>query len=399
METMYAPQNNSPHTELVSAIGSGENTLTVADGDILPDAPNVLTVGLGEDAELVLMMAKTGNILTVTRGFNGTAPKAWQAGEWLYRAVTAQDISALQTAAGVLQGEIDRASGSVDVVRAMANRLYDGADLTVVFAAEIAAAPYSGNVWAWIKGRAQAGNFEGLNVGDYVPFAAAGNAIKAEVAGIDTYYNYGDAAAGHHIDFISRDCWPELKVFNRVNYNNGTSVSPSPWLASELHAWLNSVQKQVPNAETANPALVTADYRTTGVLARFPAALQNAIVSKRMLLPSRYTAGSLLTADNVWTWEDAGKLWVPSEIEVHGVEHWGSKNGFSGGSYQQYPIFAQNMKRVKGAGDGGERAYWWLSTAIGGGSVGFSAIFSNGNAANPLASNANVRVPICFRIG
>ena len=293
------------------------------------------------------------------------------------------------TGGGTVQGSLDAASQ-------LANRIYTGEDLMVKFSAEIAG--YS-EPWAWVKARIGVANFTGINIGDYIPFTAGGNLVKAEVAGIDTYYNYGDAAAGHHVDFISRDCWPELKVFNRVNYNNGTSVSPSPWLASELHAWLNSVQKQVPNAETANPALVTVDYRTTGVLARFPAALQNAIVSKRMLLPSRYTAGSLLTADNAWTWEDAGKLWIPSEIEVHGVEHWGSKNGFSGGSYQQYPIFAQTMKRVKGAGDGGERAYWWLSTAIGGGSVGFSAIFSNGNAANPLASNANVRVPICFRIG
>jgi len=77
----------------------------------------VLTVGLGEDAELVLMMAKTGDILTVTRGFNGTAPKAWQAGEWLYRAITAQDISALQTAAGALQIGLDQASTDIDALK------------------------------------------------------------------------------------------------------------------------------------------------------------------------------------------------------------------------------------------------------------------------------------------
>ena len=104
MNTMYAPQNNSPHTELAGAVNSAETTLTVADGDILPDAPNVLTIGLGEDAELVLMQAKTGNILTVTRGFNGTTAKAWQAGDWMYRAITAQDVTAMQeNIAGMLQ--------------------------------------------------------------------------------------------------------------------------------------------------------------------------------------------------------------------------------------------------------------------------------------------------------
>ena len=93
---MYAPQNNSPHTALAAGITNSATTISVVSGSVLPDAPNVLTIGVGEDAELVLMSAKSGNSLTVTRGYNGTTAKAWDSGEWIYRGITAQDISALQ---------------------------------------------------------------------------------------------------------------------------------------------------------------------------------------------------------------------------------------------------------------------------------------------------------------
>ena len=99
MTTMYPPQNNGPHAVLAEAINEAVTSITVADASMLPAAPNVLTIGLDEDAELVQLQSKTGNILTVQRGYNGTTAKAWNAGEWVYRAITAQDIAALQEAA------------------------------------------------------------------------------------------------------------------------------------------------------------------------------------------------------------------------------------------------------------------------------------------------------------
>lgn len=280
----------------------------------------------------------------------------------------------------------------------IANRVYPGIDLTVEYAAEIAVEPYNGDVWAWIKARIQAANYTGLHIGDYIPFVAGGNVIKAEIGGIDTYYNYGDTAVPHHIDFISRDCWPDAHVFNKVNYNNGTSVSPHPWLASDLYAWLNGLAMQVPNSTTADPTMVDVDYSATGVYNKLPAELKTVIVQKRAILPSRYTAGSLLIDDNSWAWADMGKLWVPSEIEVYGCEHWGSKNGYSSGGFQQYPIFATNMKRVKGAGDGGARAAWWLLSAFGGGSAAFAFVYATGYGRYRYASFATIRAPLCFRI-
>lgn len=201
----------------------------------------------------------------------------------------------------------------------MASSVYSGDDLTFKFAADISGFP---SVWDWIKARIQAGSFIGLHVGDYIPFLAGGNSIKAEIAGINTYYKSGNPdIIGHHIDFISRDCWPETHVWNKVDYNNGTTVSPYPWLASDIYAWLNSLAINVPNTATANPALVAVDYTTTGVLDKLPTALRNVIVSKWVLLPQRYRADALLTDDNASIWVEMGELWLPSEFEVCGSVH------------------------------------------------------------------------------
>lgn len=96
MGTMYKPQNNGPHTELAATINAGQTSITVTNASVLPEAPNVLTIGTEEDAELVEVQSITGNILTVQRGFNGTTAKAWDAGTWIYRGITAQDIEELQ---------------------------------------------------------------------------------------------------------------------------------------------------------------------------------------------------------------------------------------------------------------------------------------------------------------
>jgi len=312
-------------------------------------------------------------------------------------------VGDIETKVNEIKSDLDDGdlSGHDDIARLILNRIYPGVDLTVKFADEIAAAPFSGNVWAWIQARIQAGNFAGLLVGDFIPFTIGANVILAEIAGINTYTRYGDTEVPNHIDFISRDLFPDTRQFNRANYNNGTTVSPSPWLASDLFAWLNGLQQQVPNAAAANPALITADYRTTGLLPQLPAALRAVIVQKRALLPTRFTAGALLLDDNSWAWNNAGLLWIPSEMEVYGANGWGSLTpanpGFSTGGFVQYPIFANNMKRVKGNGNAGARARWWLLSARGSSSAFFARVNGHGDASSSSASAAH-RVPVCFRI-
>ena len=106
MITMYAPQNNSPFTSLSEGISATATTIVVADGKVLPDAPNVLTIGADDNAELVLMTAKSSNMLTVTRAFNGTTAQAWDKGAVVYRAITAQDIEALQENVREVDGKV-----------------------------------------------------------------------------------------------------------------------------------------------------------------------------------------------------------------------------------------------------------------------------------------------------
>jgi hypothetical protein len=281
------------------------------------------------------------------------------------------------------------------LLSAAVNRLYNGVDLVVKFAGEIAGYP---SVWDWIKARIQAVNFSGIYVGDYIPFVCTnGYAIKAEIAGIDTYYNYGDMPVGHHIDFISRDCWPDAVQWNLANYNNGISTQNVPFLASNVNAYLNSLQANVPNGTGADPATVAVDYRTTGVYDKLPLALQNAIVVKHFLHPRRYTAGTLLTDDNGYAWSNYGKLWIPTEWEVSGATHWATQGYGTFGSYH-YPIFATNQKHIKGAGDGGARVYWWLASPRSGNSASAGIVYTGGDVYHYVATFATFRAPLCFRI-
>ncbi|MMZ49671.1 hypothetical protein D1872_113750 [compost metagenome] len=93
MQTMYTAMINSPVTTLASGIDTTQTTITVTDGNKLPAAPNLATLGVGENAETILYTGKTGNTLTVTRGFQGTA-RAWSAGTQIGRFFTAYDHDA-----------------------------------------------------------------------------------------------------------------------------------------------------------------------------------------------------------------------------------------------------------------------------------------------------------------
>ena len=95
--TMYPAQANSPETSLSGALTAAGTTVNVVGGSVLPEAPNLLTIGAdGSTAETVLMTAKNGNVLTVTRAQNGTTARAWSAGDVIARYFTAADQTAMQ---------------------------------------------------------------------------------------------------------------------------------------------------------------------------------------------------------------------------------------------------------------------------------------------------------------
>lgn len=271
---------------------------------------------------------------------------------------------------------------------------YDGVDLTVKHAEEIEdyASP-----WAWIKARIAAANFSQLHVGDYIPFTTTnGHTFQAQIAGVNSYKGYGYSKVGNHIDFITRELWPDTFPMNPVNFNNGTSSDTKvPWLASNGYLFVNSLAGQVPNGTTLPLDMVDKDYTAGGMYFYLPDDLKSVIVEKLIYAPTRYSASGVLTNDNDAAWVNLGKLWLPDEFEVTGARLM-TTTGWLGGGYVQYPIFAWNMNRVKCVND--NRAYWWLSSALAVNSASFLAVYSDGRLRFNGASTAN-RAPFCFRIG
>lgn len=278
---------------------------------------------------------------------------------------------------------------------------YAGVDLTQKFSGEIAASPYSGDPWAWIQARIQAGNYTGIHISDWIPFTANGYTYRAQVAGVNLYKGYGATTEIppilNHIDFISRELWAERHSYNRVAYNNGTAAAEPPWLASDLYHWLNSLSGTVPSAAAVGGGTGTAvDYRTGGVYYYLPQALKDVIVEKRLNIAKRYSASELLTDDAGNTFYNVGKLWVPSEWEVIGGAAIATAGELGAGGHMQYPIFAAG-NRVRYRSDG-TRDSWWTMNARAGNATSCVRIYNGGTVASVNASVSTESVPICFRI-
>ncbi len=91
MQTLYQPIAFSPLARLKQSIGEGDAVISVDNISAFPDAPNLATIGVDENAETILYTAKTEDSLSgCTRGVEGAA-KRWQAGEAIGRNFTAKD--------------------------------------------------------------------------------------------------------------------------------------------------------------------------------------------------------------------------------------------------------------------------------------------------------------------
>jgi hypothetical protein len=98
LATLYPGMVNSPVTELAAAIDATATTATVKNGAALPDAPNIATIGKGDNAETILYAGKSGNTLSsVTRGFQGMA-QSWPINTKLARNFTAYDYDTIREA-------------------------------------------------------------------------------------------------------------------------------------------------------------------------------------------------------------------------------------------------------------------------------------------------------------
>lgn len=338
------------------------------------------------------------------------------------------------------------------------DRLYEGTNLAEKFKDEIA--NYS-DIWQWIKARIKAGNFAGIHVNDFIRWQTTNNKwIESHVAGINTYRVYGDHEVPNHIDFISKDLWPTFHVMNPVDYNNGvipienlsgngtktafvltnemvaiasvtiggtaTSAytydvnthtitftdaptvgtnnivvtgtgSKYTWLASDLYLYVNSLKGHVAGGTSKTSPVKLVDYTKDGIWSKLPEALKSVIVTKRASLPQRYSVSGVLSNNNSGDWQDIGKLWIPSEIEVYGHSVW-ADNPLDNCGFVQYPIFNCNMRYVKRMGDGGGRKAWWLISACADSTSHFCYVSYNGLANYHIASYTLMGLPVCFRI-
>ena len=210
--TMYPAQANSPETSLSGALTAAGTTVNVVDGSVLPEAPNLLTIGAdGSTAETVLMTAKNGNVLTVTRAQNGTTARAWSAGDVIARYFTAADQTAMQENIKKLnEGKAEKAAsptaGNFAGLDASGNPTDSGKK-----PGDFAAASHTHTGKADKVKSATAGNFAGLD--------SSGNLT-------DSGKKPGDFANASH----AHAGYAEVKIFSAV------SVAASAWVSDSTYA-------------------------------------------------------------------------------------------------------------------------------------------------------------------
>ena len=227
--TMYPAQANSPETTLAGAISTSGTSITVLDGSVLPDAPNILTIGAEySTAETVLMTAKNGNTLTVTRGYNGTTPRAWDKGDTIGRYFTGADHDAMRENIDSLNdGKPDKVSSATSgnfAAFGSGGALADSGKK----AGDFAAASHTHSGYANKVASPTSGNFAGLN--------ASGDLT-------DSGKKASDFAAASH----SHSGYAQLLTFANK------TVSVSSWASSSTYA-------NYPYAAAISCSGVTADY-------------------------------------------------------------------------------------------------------------------------------------------
>lgn len=209
---MYPAQAKSPETSLSGALTAAGTTVNVVDGSVLPEAPNLLTIGAdGSTAETVLMTAKNRNVLTVTRAQNGTTARAWSAGDVIARYFTAADQTAMQE--NIKKLNEDKAekvasptAGNFAGLDASGNPTDSGKK-----PGDFAAASHTHTGKADKVSSATAGHFAGLD--------SSGNLT-------DSGKKPGDFANASH----AHAGYAEVKIFS------GVSVAASAWVSDSTYA-------------------------------------------------------------------------------------------------------------------------------------------------------------------
>ena len=214
LKTMYPAQPNTPETTLAGALTTSDTSVTVLDGSILPDAPNILTIGADTTtAETVLMTAKAGNVLTIERGYDGTTPRSWTKGDIIGRYFTAADQTAVQENIKALD------TGKPDIVPSPVSGNFVAFDGTTGAQKDSGKkpedfAPASHSHTGYIEKPASPVS------GNFVAFDGTTGAVK------DSGKKAADFAAASH----SHTGYAEVKIFQNV------TVAASAWANSSTYA-------------------------------------------------------------------------------------------------------------------------------------------------------------------
>jgi len=262
------------------------------------------------------------------------------------------------------------------------NYAYEGRDLSTIFASA-----------QELRNAVAAGDFSRIHIGDYWPVTLNGNytdcgenttktlsnaAVKLEVAGINTYMNYGDTPVSvPHLLFCSRDCLPNTTKWRSADTTWYKTGETNPWRGSAVFSTLNV---------GILPLLAATD------IGKFIHGGPNG--NGMRFLGEIKAAGA--TNATSWEWFDRGKLFLPMEREVWGAGIWSELTYGGGGLAQQWPIFAGSWRHViKGLGDGGSRCYWWLGSSNAGNASRACNVLDYGDASTWPASSLYA-VPLCF---
>ena len=244
-----------------------------------------------------------------------------------------------------------------------------------------------GTVYDALHKRIVANNFAGLRVGDYldVPLVSASGvagqqSVRFVIAHIDPYLWCDDRGKGHHIAFVASApiavsssyagvTNSSFLPWNKTNTNQGTADIKNPYLCSQLKGWEKAFE------------------------ACLPEGLTKYILTQRVLLEERYSASGALTNSNNWSWQDIGKVWSLSEMEVYGCPVWGTP-GYSVGFDCQFDLFKDTAHRLNGS-----RCSWWLRSVSGGSSAHVCCVYSTGSAGYTDATNGWIRPRVGFLLG
>ncbi|WP_346976190.1 DUF6273 domain-containing protein, partial [Collinsella aerofaciens] len=209
---------------------------------------------------------------------------------------------------------------------------------------------------------------------------AAQQSVRFLLAHFDPYYCCGDSSKGHHIAFVASAAIAVAKtvtgvandsflMWNTTNTNQGTANQKNPYLGSNLKAWEKAFE------------------------ACLPEGLTKYLLAQRVLLEERYSASGPLSDSNSWSWQDIGKVWSPSEMEVYGCPVWGTK-GYSVGFDCQFDLFRDTAHRING-----NRCTWWLRSVASGSASSVCYVYSYGHAGYNSATITWVRPRPGFLVG